>query len=108
MQILKIKMLFLFLLFNCYLYLRIIKPSPILFFFDYENFKIMGSSPEAQLVIKDRKAEIHPIAGTFKRTGNDEQDTNLAKALCEDPKENSEHVMLVDLARNDLSRNGHR
>lgn len=93
--------------FNVYRALRSINPSPYLFFFDYGNFKIMGSSPEAQLVIKNRKAEIHPIAGTFKRTGNDEQDTILAKELAIDPKENSEHVMLVDLARNDLSRNGH-
>ncbi len=93
--------------FNVYRALRSINPSPYLFFFDYGNFKIMGSSPEAQLIIKNRKAEIHPIAGTFKRTGNDENDTILAKQLTEDPKENSEHVMLVDLARNDLSRNGH-
>ena len=93
--------------FNVYRALRSINPSPYLFFFDYGNFKIMGSSPEAQLVIHNRKAEIHPIAGTFKRTGNDEQDTVLAKQLSEDPKENSEHIMLVDLARNDLSRNGH-
>lgn len=93
--------------FNVYRALRNINPSPYLFFFDYGNFKIMGSSPEAQLVVKNRKAEIHPIAGTFKRTGNDEQDAALAKQLSEDPKENSEHVMLVDLARNDLSRNGH-
>ena len=93
--------------FNVYRALRSINPSPYLFFFDYGNFKIMGSSPEAQLVIKNRKAEIHPIAGTFKRTGNDEQDAILAKELAIDPKENSEHVMLVDLARNDLSRNGH-
>ena len=64
----------------------------------------MGSSPEAQLIIKDRKAVIHPIAGTFRRTGNDEQDKLLADQLLEDPKENAEHVMLVDLARNDLSR----
>ena len=92
--------------FNVYRALRSINPSPYLFFFDYGNFKIMGSSPEAQLVIKNRKAEIHPIAGTFKRTGNDENDAQLAKQLSEDPKENSEHVMLVDLARNDLSRNG--
>lgn len=91
--------------FNVYRALRSINPSPYLFFFDYGNFKIMGSSPEAQLVIKNRKAEIHPIAGTFKRTGNDELDAVLAKQLAEDPKENSEHVMLVDLARNDLSRN---
>lgn len=93
--------------FNVYRALRSINPSPYLFFFDYGNFKIMGSSPEAQLVINNRKAEIHPIAGTFKRTGNDEQDAILAKQLADDPKENSEHVMLVDLARNDLSRNGH-
>lgn len=93
--------------FNVYRALRNINPSPYLFFFDYGNFKIFGSSPEAQLVVKDRKAEIHPIAGTFKRTGNDEQDAILAKELAEDKKENSEHVMLVDLARNDLSRNGH-
>lgn len=93
--------------FNVYRALRSINPSPYLFFFDYGNFKIMGSSPEAQLVISNGKAEIHPIAGTFRRTGNDEQDALLAKQLSEDPKENSEHVMLVDLARNDLSRNGH-
>ncbi|WP_291129531.1 anthranilate synthase component I family protein [Flavobacterium sp. UBA7682] len=91
--------------FNVYRALRNINPSPYLFFFDYGNFKIFGSSPEAQLVIKNNHAEIHPIAGTFKRTGNDEQDANLAKKLSEDAKENSEHVMLVDLARNDLSRN---
>ena len=91
--------------FNVYRALRNINPSPYLFFFDYGNFKIFGSSPEAQLIIKDKIAEIHPIAGTFKRTGNDEQDAELAKKLSEDKKENSEHVMLVDLARNDLSRN---
>lgn len=94
--------------FNVYRALRNINPSPYLFFFDYGNFKIFGSSPEAQLVIKDRIAEIHPIAGTFKRTGNDEEDAILAKKLAEDSKENSEHVMLVDLARNDLSRNGNQ
>jgi anthranilate synthase component I len=93
--------------FNVYRALRSINPSPYLFYFDFGNFKIMGSSPEAQLVIQNQKAEIHPIAGTFKRTGNDEKDAQLAIELAEDPKENSEHVMLVDLARNDLSRNGH-
>jgi anthranilate synthase component 1 len=92
--------------FNVYRALRSVNPSPYLFYFDYGDFKIFGSSPEAQLVVKDGKAEIHPIAGTFKRTGNDEQDAVLAKKLVEDDKENSEHVMLVDLARNDLSRNG--
>ena len=90
--------------FNVYRALRSINPSPYLFYFDYGNFKIFGSSPEAQLIIKNNVAEIHPIAGTFKRTGNDEQDAELAKKLVQDEKENSEHVMLVDLARNDLSR----
>ena len=92
--------------FNVYRALRSVNPSPYLFYFDYGSFKIFGSSPEAQLVIKDRKATIHPIAGTFRRTGNDEADAELAKKLYDDPKENSEHVMLVDLARNDLSRAG--
>ncbi|MBO6606078.1 anthranilate synthase component I family protein [Psychroserpens sp.] len=92
--------------FNVYRALRSINPSPYLFYFDYGNFKIFGSSPEAQLVVKDGQAEIHPIAGTFRRTGNDEEDQRLAKQLAEDDKENSEHVMLVDLARNDLSRHG--
>ena len=84
--------------------LRNVNPSPYLFYFDYGNFKIFGSSPEAQLVVNNGQAEIHPIAGTFKRTGNDEQDAILAKDLAADEKENAEHVMLVDLARNDLSR----
>ena len=92
--------------FNVYRALRSINPSPYLFYFDYGNFKIFGSSPEAQLVVSDGKAEIHPIAGTFKRTGNDLKDAELAEQLIHDDKENSEHVMLVDLARNDLSRHG--
>ena len=92
--------------FNVYRTLRSINPSPYLFFFDYGDFKIFGSSPEAQLIVQNGKAEIHPIAGTFRRTGNDEKDAQAAGALAKDPKENSEHVMLVDLARNDLSRNG--
>jgi len=90
--------------FNVYRALRNVNPSPYLFYFDYGNFKVFGSSPEAQLIVKDDIAEIHPIAGTFKRTGNDIQDAELAKALYSDEKENAEHVMLVDLARNDLSR----
>ena len=92
--------------FNVYRALRSINPSPYLFYFDYGDFKIFGSSPEAQLIVSKGKAEIHPIAGTFKRTGNDEKDAELAKKLSEDIKENAEHVMLVDLARNDLSRHG--
>lgn len=92
--------------FNVYRALRSVNPSPYLFYFDYGSFKIFGSSPEAQIVIKNGKASIHPIAGTFKRTGNDDNDAELARKLFDDPKENSEHVMLVDLARNDLSRSG--
>ena len=92
--------------FNVYRALRSINPSPYLFYFDYGDFKIFGSSPEAQLIVTDGLAEIHPIAGTFKRTGDYEKDEVLAEKLVKDEKENAEHVMLVDLARNDLSRNG--
>ncbi|WKN41191.1 anthranilate synthase component I family protein [Tunicatimonas pelagia] len=92
--------------FNVYRTLRSINPSPYLFYFDYGNYKLFGSSPEAQIVIKGDTASIYPIAGTFRRTGSDEADAELARKLMDDPKENSEHVMLVDLARNDLSRNG--
>lgn len=92
--------------FNVYRALRNVNPSPYLFYFDYGDFRIFGSSPEAQLVVKDEKAEIHPIAGTFKRTGHDELDAQNARDLAADKKENAEHVMLVDLARNDLSRHG--
>ena len=90
--------------FNVYRALRSINPSPYLFFFDFGSYKIFGSSPEKQILIKNGQAEIHPIAGTFRRTGNDEQDAELARLLANDPKETAEHVMLVDLARNDLSR----
>lgn len=90
--------------FNVYRALRSINPSPYLFYFDYGSYKIFGSSPEAQLKIQKRKAYINPIAGTFKRTGDDEKDKQLAQQLSTDIKENAEHVMLVDLARNDLSR----
>lgn len=92
--------------FNVYRALRNINPSPYLFFFDYGDYKLMGSSPESQLIIKDGKAIIHPIAGTFKRTGNVETDLQAAEELKKDPKENAEHTMLVDLARNDLSIHG--
>jgi anthranilate synthase component 1 len=90
--------------FNVYRALRSINPSPYLFYFDYGDYKLMGSSPEAQIIVQDNKAIMHPIAGTFKRTGNDEQDNILAEKLSKDEKENAEHVMLVDLARNDLSK----
>lgn len=88
---------------NVYRALRNINPSPYLFFFDYGDYKLIGSSPEAQIIIRDGKAVVHPIAGTFRRTGDDAVDAQAAEALLKDPKENAEHVMLVDLARNDLS-----
>jgi anthranilate synthase component 1 len=90
--------------FNVYRALRSINPSPYLFYFDYGDFRIFGSSPEAQITIKNEVASIFPIAGTFKRSGDDEKDAELARNLENDPKESAEHVMLVDLARNDLSR----
>ena len=90
--------------FNVYRALRSINPSPYLFYFDYGDYKLIGSSPESQLIIKNHKAIVHPIAGTFKRTGDDETDMALAEKLSADEKENAEHTMLVDLARNDLSR----
>lgn len=90
--------------FNVYRSLRSVNPSPYLFYFDYGDYKLFGSSPESQLIIKNGKAIVHPIAGTFRRTGDDEKDEQLAEALLKDAKENAEHTMLVDLARNDLSR----
>lgn len=91
--------------FNVYRALRSLNPSPYLFYFDYGDFKLFGSSPESQIVVKDGEATIYPIAGTFRRTGDDAKDAELAQKLYDDPKESAEHVMLVDLARNDLSRN---
>ncbi|MFN8254136.1 MAG: anthranilate synthase component I family protein [Bacteroidales bacterium] len=91
--------------FNVYRALRNINPSPYLFYFDFGSFKLFGSSPEAQITVKKGTASINPIAGTVMRTGNDIADMELAEKLTKDPKENAEHVMLVDLARNDLSRN---
>ncbi len=90
--------------FNVYRALRSINPSPYLFYFDYGDFRIFGSSPEAQITIKNKVASIFPIAGTFKRSGDDIKDAEIARNLENDPKESAEHVMLVDLARNDLSR----
>lgn len=90
--------------FNVYRSLRSVNPSPYLYYFDYGYYRIFGSSPEAQIVVKNGKAEIHPIAGTFKRTGHYQEDLLKAEELKSDPKENAEHVMLVDLARNDLSK----
>jgi len=90
--------------FEVYRQLRSLNPSPYAFYFDMGDFKLFGSSPEAQIVVADGKATIHPIAGTFKRSGDDAADAALAQELLADEKENSEHVMLVDLARNDLSK----
>ena len=93
--------------FKLYRALRSINPSPYLFYFDFGGFRIFGSSPETHCRILGRKAYIDPIAGTTKRTGDEEADKRGAQYLRQDPKENAEHVMLVDLARNDLSRNCH-
>lgn len=92
--------------FNVYRALRCINPSPYLFYFDFSSFKMFGSSPETHLRVEGRNAYIDPIAGTFRRTGDDARDRELANALLHDEKENAEHIMLVDLARNDLSRSG--
>ncbi len=93
--------------FKLYRALRSVNPSPYLFYFDFGGFRIFGSSPETHCKIEKGKAYIDPIAGTTKRTGDMEQDKRNASYLQNDPKENAEHVMLVDLARNDLSRNCH-
>lgn len=90
--------------FNVYRALRSINPSPYLFYFDFGSYRIFGSSPETHITINKGVAEIHPIAGTFRRTGDDAKDAALAEKLLKDEKENAEHVMLVDLARNDLNR----
>lgn len=90
--------------FNVYRVLRSINPSPYLFYFDYGTYKIFGSSPEAQMIIKDGVAVVNPIAGTYKRSGDEHEDAQKAIELAKDPKENAEHIMLVDLARNDLGR----
>ncbi|MCD8171977.1 MAG: chorismate-binding protein [Alistipes sp.] len=91
--------------FMVYRALRSVNPSPYLFYFDFGSFRIFGSSPETHVKVEGGKATIDPIAGTIYRTGDDEKDRRLAERLMADPKENAEHVMLVDLARNDLSRN---
>lgn len=93
--------------FTVYRSLRSINPSPYLFYFDFGSYRIFGSSPETHCKIAKGKAYIDPIAGTYFRTGDDEKDRILSENLLKDEKENAEHVMLVDLARNDLSRNCH-
>ena len=93
--------------FALYRALRSINPSPYLFYFDFGGFRLLGSSPETHCRVENRRAFIDPIAGTTRRTGDSLADKKAAEALKNDPKENAEHVMLVDLARNDLSRNCH-
>ncbi len=90
--------------FQIYRELRRLNPSPYLFYADLEHFRIMGSSPETQIQLKNDIAEIHPIAGTVRKTGSAEIDAEAVKELISDDKENAEHTMLVDLARNDLSK----
>lgn len=94
--------------FNVYRVLRSVNPSPYLFYFDYGSYKIFGSSPEAQMVINGATASVNPIAGTYRRTGDDEEDRQQAQLLIQDPKENAEHIMLVDLARNDLGKHAEK
>ncbi|MGM0442828.1 MAG: anthranilate synthase component I family protein [Fibrobacterota bacterium] len=91
--------------FNVYRALRSINPSPYMYCFQFAGYSIIGASPEAEVIVDSGEAELHPIAGTYRRTSDDEEDRRQALALADDPKESSEHVMLVDLARNDLSRN---
>jgi anthranilate synthase component 1 len=93
--------------FTVYRTLRSVNPSPYLFYFDFGGFRIFGSSPETHCKIVGGRVSIDPIAGTTRRTGDEQKDRALCKALLEDPKENAEHVMLVDLARNDVSRNAY-
>ena len=90
--------------FNVYRVLRSINPSPYLFYADYGSFRIFGSSPETQMAVRGNVASVNPIAGTYRRTGDNEEDSRMALELSNDPKENAEHIMLVDLARNDLGR----
>ncbi len=90
--------------FNVYRALRHVNPSPYLFYFDYGDYRLMGSSPESQLRVHKEEVTLNPIAGTYRRSGDDETDQLKAEELLQDPKENAEHVMLVDLARNDLSK----
>lgn len=90
--------------FNVYRALRMVNPSPYLFYFDYGNYRLFGSSPETQLKVSSEGAVMYPIAGTCRRSGNEEEDRQRIEQLLQDPKENAEHIMLVDLARNDLAK----
>jgi anthranilate synthase component 1 len=89
---------------EAYRHLRTSNPSPYLFFLDFDDYAIFGSSPEVHVKVKDGYAEIHPIAGTRRRGKNEEDDLRMEEELKADEKERAEHLMLVDLARNDLGR----
>lgn len=91
--------------FQVFVNLREINPSPYMYYFDYGEYKILGASPESQIEIRDNKAFISPIAGTLPRSSNEKENKRLEQMLLNDPKESAEHIMLVDLARNDLSKN---
>jgi anthranilate synthase component 1 len=90
--------------FQVYRELRALNPSPYMFYFNMEKAKVFGTSPEAQVKVTNGLAEIHPIAGTVKRSKDIDKDLKSTRELQANPKENAEHVMLVDLARNDLNR----
>lgn len=90
--------------FNVYRVLRSVNPSPYLFYADFGSFRIFGSSPETQMAVADGVAKVNPIAGTYRRSGDPVEDAQKAIDLAADVKENAEHIMLVDLARNDLGR----
>jgi anthranilate synthase component 1 len=89
---------------SLYRSLRRINPSPFLIFFDYGDFTIVGSSPEILVRLRDDTVTIRPLAGTRRRGATPEEDKRLAEELLADPKERAEHLMLVDLARNDVGR----
>jgi anthranilate synthase component 1 len=90
--------------FSIYRGLRAINPSPYMYFLDFEDFEIAGASPETLITVNGRRALQRPIAGTRPRADSVEQDLEQARGLLADPKERAEHVMLVDLGRNDLGR----
>jgi anthranilate synthase component I len=90
--------------FSVYRGLRAVNPSPYMYFLDLGDFQIAGASPEPLVKVQGRRVETRPIAGTYPRGGDEEEDRRLAERLVNDPKERAEHVMLVDLGRNDLGR----
>jgi anthranilate synthase component I len=90
--------------FSIYRGLRTVNPSPYMYFLEFGDFQIAGASPEPLIKVSGRRVETRPIAGTYPRGSSEEEDRRQAEALLADPKERAEHVMLVDLGRNDLGR----